>query len=86
MSWLNEFAGVLTPGFSLCYAKAPRTFDQAPNLIAPRVAFELMSSEWSPGTRLSKMNAPLLVVAPSDDDLIPFRITENVVENAGGSE
>ena len=46
----------------------------------------MMSSEWRPGTQLKNAKAPLLVVVPTGDDIIPPSITEDLVKKAGDSE
>lgn len=59
-------------------------FDSAPNLIAPRVAFEIMSAR--PGLRLKDTHCPLLIVISKDDDIMPSTIGRNIAAGASDSQ
>ena len=65
------------------YSKSATPFPEAPNLVAPRLLFDIMA--WNPGP-LKNAKSPLLVVAPTSDDIIPYRVTEKVAEDSEGSE
>lgn len=57
-----------------------KPFSSADNLVAPRVAFEMMS--WK--TPLRELKSPLLVVAGDNDDMIPLQVTQNAVKASNG--
>ena len=59
-----------------------KTFSEADNLLAPRLAFEMMS--WRPPLKDAK--SPLLIVAGQEDDMIPMHVTQKVVDEANDSE
>lgn len=59
-----------------------KTFSEADNLLAPRLAFEMMS--WRPSLKDSR--CPLLIVAGEDDDMIPIHVTQKVVDEANDSK
>lgn len=67
------------------YAQGSTAFSEAPNLIAPRFAFDLMN-RGRIGQELKHARSPMLVVMAEGDDLIPPKITKSVVENSAGSE
>ncbi|KAJ3557698.1 hypothetical protein NM688_g1331 [Phlebia brevispora] len=55
-------------------------YSKANNLVAPRLAFDLMS--WRPALKDAK--SPMLVVAGDNDDLIPYAVTEKAVRESNG--
>ena len=66
------------------FAQGEVPFDQSPNKIAPRFAFDLMSAR--PGLKLKDAKCPVLVVMAEQDDMIPIRITRKLVADANGSK
>lgn len=65
------------------FAQSPSTpFSSAPNLVAPRLAFELLSSRGQIGRKLKDAKCQLLFVYASNDDMIPPAVTRSVIEDA----
>ena len=64
-------------------ASSPTSFRDSPNIVAARLVFDVLS--WRPGTRLENLNAPMLIVSPEDDDMIPLDITKGLVYKSRGS-
>ncbi|KAF7792667.1 hypothetical protein EIP86_003764 [Pleurotus ostreatoroseus] len=81
----NEFAFLNRPschqGFCAMYENgtSTKTFPEVDNVLAPRLAFEMMS--WRPPLKDAK--CPLLVVAGRNDDMIPMHVTQKVAHDAG---
>ncbi|KAJ8488729.1 hypothetical protein ONZ45_g13855 [Pleurotus djamor] len=76
----NEYAALNTPSFVAMFAQGKIPFTEAPNLINPRVCFEIMGTR--PGVNLKIAYAPMLVIATKDDDMIPFAVAKSVAEAA----
>ncbi|KAJ8495283.1 hypothetical protein ONZ45_g12926 [Pleurotus djamor] len=76
----NEYAALNTPSFVAMFAQGKIPFTEAPNLINPRVCFEIMGTR--PGVNLKIAHAPMLVIATKDDDMIPFAVAKSVAEAA----
>ncbi|KAJ7236914.1 hypothetical protein C8J57DRAFT_128905 [Mycena rebaudengoi] len=62
------------------FAQGETPFSLTPNLINPRVVFEIMSAR--PGRSLSNARCPLLVVTAQNDDIFPTRIADEIAEMA----
>ncbi|KAF8636114.1 hypothetical protein AX17_003817 [Amanita inopinata Kibby_2008] len=80
----GEFAMLNTksalPGFEAMFAQGRVPFSDAPNLIAPRVSFQIMSAR--PNLQLKEAKSHVLIVASQDDDLIPTKIAREVAASA----
>ncbi|TFK37514.1 alpha/beta-hydrolase [Crucibulum laeve] len=63
-------------GFTAMYAQGATAFSDAPNLFAPRVVTELMSSR--PMLKLNGTKIPILIIMAAEDDLIPRALTEEI--------
>lgn len=59
-------------------------FENSPNLVAPRVTFEIMSAR--PGIALKDAHCPVLLVIAKDDDIMPTKIGREIAASAGASE
>ncbi|KAI0068637.1 alpha/beta-hydrolase [Artomyces pyxidatus] len=81
----NEFAFLNAPsaypGFVHMFNFSDMPFDRAPNVLAPRLVAEALSTR--PGIELKSAKCPVLIVHGTQDDLLPFSITEKVVAEAG---
>ena len=66
------------------FSNAAVPFSESPNLVAPRLAFDILSRR--PGTLLKNAKSPLLVVAPDNDDMIPLYVTKQIVSSSDGSK
>lgn len=66
------------------FAQGATPFSKAPNLIAPRIAFDLMATR--PGLELKNATCPMLVVMAEDDETQPRSITQSIVDGAEGSK
>jgi pimeloyl-ACP methyl ester carboxylesterase len=71
-------------GFTAMFAQGETPFSLTPNLINPRVVFEIMSAR--PGRSLSNARCPLLVVTAQNDDIFPTRIADEIAEMAADSK
>ncbi|KAI0064307.1 alpha/beta-hydrolase [Artomyces pyxidatus] len=69
------------PGFVHMFSHSDTPFDRAPNVLAPRLSFEVMGTR--PGLELKHAKCPVLLVQGKEDDLIPFSITSNLAAQAG---
>ncbi|KAJ3806570.1 alpha/beta-hydrolase [Lentinula aff. lateritia] len=82
----GEFAFLNTPssypGFISMFAQGDISFDSAPNLLTPRLAYELMGSAACPAVRLKDIHCKMLIVAARDDDCIPINIARDAAANA----
>ncbi|KAF4578362.1 AB hydrolase superfamily protein [Pleurotus pulmonarius] len=80
----GEFSFIRTPsaypGFVAMFAQGRTPFTEAPNLINPRVCFEIMNAR--PGTLLREAHAPFLVVLSQEDDMLPVSIGRSVAAGA----
>jgi len=83
----NEFAFMNTPtshsGFTNMFSQGKTPFTEAPNLIAPRYALDLMFNG-DAGNHLTNARCPMLVVMAEADDLIPAKLTKSIVEKSNG--
>ncbi|KAF8460024.1 hypothetical protein JB92DRAFT_3075924, partial [Gautieria morchelliformis] len=70
------------PGFTSMFAQGTMPFSEAPNALAPRVVFDIMATR--PGLELKDAKCPVLLVISEDDDMIPRRLTESIVDAARG--
>ncbi|KAH8115213.1 alpha/beta-hydrolase [Phellopilus nigrolimitatus] len=82
----GEFALLNTPssypGFEAMFDQSDAPFSQQPNLVAPRLAFDMLSSR--PGTKLKDAKCPMLVVLAKEDDIIPAELTRKIASEADG--
>lgn len=67
-------------GFVDMYHRADLRFEDMPNVLAPRLAFQVLSAR--PGLNLKDAFCPMLVVMAEDDDLIPPFVTRKIVDDA----
>lgn len=64
------------------FAQGTIPFSEAPNVLAPRLAYEFMSATAQPGLRLKYAQCKILVVAARDDDNIPIKIAREAAAAA----
>lgn len=74
----------LTLGFVSVFAQGNTPFEQSPNLVAPRVAFEIMSARH--GLALKGARCHVLLVIAKEDDLVPARTGREIAASATASE
>lgn len=72
----------IPPGFVAMFSQGRTPFEQSPNLIAPRAAFDILSARRT----LNDARCPVLLVIATDDDLVPAWIGREIAERAGGGE
>lgn len=63
------------------YANSQISFDDMPNLVSPRLAFDVLSAR--PGLKLKDAHNPMLVVMAENDDLVPPAVTRAVLAANG---
>ncbi|KAF9463384.1 alpha/beta-hydrolase [Collybia nuda] len=68
------------PGFIASYSHGSTSFEETPNLITPRVVFEMMGTR--SGRALKSAGCPVLFVTTTDDDLIPAKIAREIAASA----
>lgn len=68
------------------FAQGDISFHSAPNLLTPRLAYELMGSAACPAVRLKDIHCKMLIVAARDDDCIPIKIARDAAANAPDSK
>ncbi|KAF5378440.1 hypothetical protein D9757_005574 [Collybiopsis confluens] len=82
----GEFAFLTTPssypGFEQMFSQGSIPFSEAPNLLTPRVVYELLGASARPGLQLNQVLCKTLVVSARDDDCIPIQIARNLVAAA----
>ena len=74
----------VTVGFEFMFAQSDIPFSERPNLVAPRLAFELIGAR--PGRKLKDAKCQMLVIYAKDDDLLPPTIAKDIAEEAAGSK
>lgn len=67
--------------FEFSHEETKTPFSRQPNVLAPRLAFQIMGSR--PGTRLSEAACPVLLVTAQQDDMIPVSLTRDLALKAG---
>ena len=65
------------------YTGSDKPFSATPNLVAPRLLFDIMF--WRPGP-LKNAKVPMLVVAPQSDDIVAYTVTEKAARESEGSK
>jgi hypothetical protein len=65
------------------FAQGSVPFAQAPNLVAPRIVFQLLGAR--AGLQLRSAKCPVLLVVPLGDDLIPSKIATDIAASAPDS-
>jgi hypothetical protein len=66
------------------YSQGSLRFEDMPNIIAPRLAFQILSAR--PGRQLKNSKSPMLVVMAENDGLVPPSIARKVANEARESE
>ncbi|KAJ3793874.1 alpha/beta-hydrolase [Lentinula aff. detonsa] len=82
----REFAFLNTPssypGFVAMFDQGSMPFLSAPNILTPRLAYELMGSAACPAARLKDIHCRMLIVSARDDDCIPIKIARDAAAMA----
>lgn len=71
-------------GFESMFAQSDIPFSERPNLVAPRLTFELIGAR--PGRKLKDAKCQMLIIYARDDDLLPPTIAKDIAEEAAGSK
>ncbi|KDR76793.1 hypothetical protein GALMADRAFT_139671 [Galerina marginata CBS 339.88] len=64
------------PGFVKMFEHSSVPFTDAPNLVSPRVVFQMMGVR--PGLSLKRAKFPVLLVIPQEDDMIPLKVARDI--------